>query len=50
MDVVGSTTTESNFIEYKAIDAYTDMVLATSGFSTFNFNRIVSSNSDQHQV
>jgi hypothetical protein len=35
--------THSNFIEYKAIDANTDMILTTNVDSYINFNRIVSS-------
>jgi hypothetical protein len=34
--------TLNNFIEYKQIDASTDMVLATSGKRYINYNRIVS--------
>jgi hypothetical protein len=37
-------------IKYKEIDESTDMVLATSGSNTINYNRIISSSSSPYQV
>ena len=42
--------THSNFIEYKAIDAYTDMILTTNVDSYINFNRIVSSTTTPYSI
>ena len=37
-------------IKYKQIDAATDMVIATSGSSYINYNRIIHSNSSPYPV
>ena len=37
-------------IKYKEIDAATDMVIATSGSSYINYNRIISSSSSTYSV
>jgi hypothetical protein len=42
--------TFNNFIEYKQIDAATDMILATSGLNYINYNRIVSSSSSPYSI
>jgi len=35
----------NNLIQYKAVDAATDVVIGTSGYNYVNFNRIISSSS-----
>jgi hypothetical protein len=37
-------------IKYKEIDESTDMVIATSGMSYINYNRIISSTTSPYQV
>ncbi len=42
---------EGNLIQYKAIDAATEMIIATSGLgSSINYNRIISSTSSNSVV
>ena len=40
----------SNMIKYKEIDESTDMVIATSGYSFINYNRIISSSTSPYEV
>jgi hypothetical protein len=40
----------SNLLKYKEIDAATDMILATSGVTIINYNRIISSSSSPFSV
>ena len=40
----------SNYIEYKGIDANTDMILTSNYGSQMNFNRIVSSTSTPYSI
>jgi hypothetical protein len=42
--------TNSNMIKYKEIDESTDMVIATSGSSYINYNRIISSSTSPYSV
>jgi hypothetical protein len=42
--------TKSNMIKYKEIDESTDMVIATSGSSYINYNRIISSSTSPYSV
>ena len=37
-------------IEYKQIDSATDMIIATSGYSYINYNRIIHSSSSLYSV
>jgi len=47
----GGSQTQGNFIKFKAIDAATDMIIATSGEgSSINYNRIISSTSSNSVV
>ena len=47
----GGSSGEGNLIQYKAIDAATDMIIATSGQgSSINYNRIISSTSSNSVV
>ena len=47
----GGDSGEGNLIQYKAIDAATDMIIATSGKgSSINYNRIISSTSSNSVV
>lgn len=41
---------KNNLVQYKAIDALTDMVIATSGISYINYNRILSSSSSPYSL
>jgi len=40
----------NNLIQYKAVDAATDVVIGTSGYNYVNFNRIISSSSSPYSV
>ena len=42
--------TYSNMIKYKQIDPATDMVIATSGLTYINYNRIIHSSSSPYSV
>ncbi len=42
--------TNSNMIKYLQIDSSTDMVIATSGSSYINYNRIISSSTSPYSV
>jgi hypothetical protein len=46
----GGDMTNGNMIKYKQIDAATDMVIATSGKTYINYNRIISSSSSPYSV
>jgi hypothetical protein len=42
-NINGSSIPDGNLIKYKAIDAFTDMIIATSGMgSSIKYNRIIS--------
>lgn len=43
-------TLTSNKIQYKLIDTLTDMIIATSGSSYINYNRIISSSTSPFSV
>ncbi len=40
----------NNLIHYKEIDSATDMVIATSGYSHINYNRIISSSTSPYSI